>query len=78
MSMNLLSTLRPERPAWSKGLIVGQKRSLLPKHVWSICVRLVMADNRRDLALVNVGVGSKLRGCAVICLTFCMNNWPRM
>ena len=51
MSIDFLPALRPERPAWNKGRIIGQKRPLLPKHVWSIRVRLEMADNRRDLAL---------------------------
>lgn len=68
MSIDLLPALRPERPAWNKGRIVGQKRPLLPKHVWSIRVRLEMADNRRDLALFNMAVDSKLRGCDLVCL----------
>lgn len=68
MSIDLLPVLRPERPAWNKGRIIGQKRPLLPKHVWSIRVRLEMADNRRDLALFNMAVDSKLRGCDLVCL----------
>jgi len=35
-----LPAIRPRRPAWNKGGIVGQKRPLLPKHVWAIHVRL--------------------------------------
>lgn len=50
MSIETLPALRPARAPWNKGRIVGQKRPLLPKHVWSIRVRLEMADNRRDLA----------------------------
>ena len=38
------------RSPWNKGPIVGQKRPLLPKHVWSIRLRSDMADNPRDLA----------------------------
>ncbi|SFY45787.1 Phage integrase family protein [Paracoccus pantotrophus] len=68
MSANYLPVIRPERPAWNKGRIIGQKRPLLPKHVWSIRVRLEMADNRRDLALFNMAVDSKLRGCDLVCL----------
>lgn len=45
MSADNLPAIRPERPAWNKGRILGQKRPLLPKHVWSIRVRLEMADN---------------------------------
>lgn len=58
MSTDYLPALRPERPAWNKGRIIGQKRPLLPKHVWSIRVRLKMADSRRDLALFNTAVDS--------------------
>lgn len=68
MSADNLPAIRPERPAWNKGRILGQKRPLLPKHVWSIRVRLEMADNRRDLALFNTAVDSKLRGCDLVCL----------
>lgn len=66
MSIDLLPTLRPPRMAWNKGRIVGQKRPLQPKHVWSIRVRLEMADNRRDLALFNLAVDSELRGCDLV------------
>ena len=68
MSIDFLPALRPERPAWNKGRVIGQKRPLLPKHVWSIRVRLEMANNRRDLALFNMAVDSKLRGCDVVSL----------
>ena len=62
---NLLA-IRACRPAWNKGRIVGQKRPLLPKHVWAIRVRLEIADNYRDLALFNLAIDSKLRGCDLI------------
>lgn len=70
MSADNLPAIRSERPAWNKGRIIGQKRPLLPKHVWSIRVRLEMADNRRDLALFNMAVDSKLRGCDLVCQKF--------
>lgn len=56
------------RAPWNKGRIVGQKRPLLPKHVWSIRIRLEMADNRRDLALFNMAIDCKRRGCDLVCL----------
>lgn len=68
MSSNYLPAIRPDRPAWNKGRIIGQKRPLLPKQVWSIRVRLEMADSQRDLTLFNMSVDSKLRGCDLICL----------
>jgi site-specific recombinase XerC len=68
MSIESLPALRPSRAAWNKERIIGQKRPLLPKHVWAIRVRLEMADNKRDLALFNMAVDSKLRGCDLVCL----------
>ena len=66
MSVDLLPVLRPSRVAWNKGRIIGQKRPLMPRHVWSIRVRLEMAGNLRDLALFNMAVDSKLRGCDLV------------
>lgn len=62
MAIDFLPVLRPDHPAWNKGRIIGQKRPLLPKHVWSIRVRLEMSENKRDLALFNMAIDSKLRG----------------
>lgn len=61
-----LPMIRPTKPAWNKGRIVGQKRPLLPKHVWAIRVRLELAGAIRDLALFNLAVDSKLRGCDLV------------
>lgn len=55
----------PTRP-WNKGMLVGQKRPLQPKHVWSIRVRLEMSGSVRDLALFNLGIDSKLRACDLV------------
>jgi site-specific recombinase XerC len=66
MSIDLLPALRPDRVAWNKGRIIGQKRPLLPRHVWSIRVRLEMTGSARDLALFNMAVDSKLRGCDLV------------
>lgn len=61
-----LPAIRALRPAWNKGRIVGQKRPLKPKHVWAIRVRLELAENPRDLALFNLAIDSKLRGCDLV------------
>ena len=58
-----LPAIRALRPAWNKGRIVGQKRPLKPKHVWAIRVRLELAENHCDLALFNMAIDSKFRGC---------------
>jgi integrase len=56
-----------DRPQpWNKGLLVGQKRPLEPKHVWSIRVRLVIARSTRDLAIFNLAIDSKLRACDLV------------
>ena len=56
----------PSKKAWNNGRIIGQKRPLLPKHVWAIRVRLELANCVRDLALFNLAVDSKLRGCDLV------------
>jgi len=66
MPIENLPVIRSVRPPWNKGRIIGQKRPLLPKHVWSIRVRLEMADNKRDLALFNMAIDCKLRGCDLV------------
>jgi len=48
---------------WNLGKLVGQKAPLKPQEVWAIRVRLQLADNKRDLALFNLAIDSKLRGC---------------
>src|ERR1700676_4339488 len=46
---------------WNKGLLIGQKKPLQPKLVWSIRVRLEIASLWRALALFNLAIDSKLR-----------------
>jgi integrase len=53
---------------WNKGEIVGAKPPLRPKHVWSIRSKLQVEGRLRDLALFNVAIDSKLRGCDVVAL----------
>ncbi|MDX1742123.1 MAG: tyrosine-type recombinase/integrase [Ruegeria sp.] len=64
-----LPATTPKRRAWNKDRIIGQKRPLLPKQVWAIRARLELAGNLRDLALFNVAIDSKLRGCDLVRLT---------
>lgn len=61
-----LPTVIPPCRAWNRGRLIGQKRPLQPKHVWAIRVRLDIAENIRDLALFNLAVDSKLRGCDLV------------
>lgn len=57
---------RKESEPWNKGKIIGQKPPLLPKHVWAIRTNLQMGRRVRDLALFNLAIDSKLRGCDVV------------
>ena len=54
------------RQPWNKGKLIGAKPPLRPKHVWSIRTRLQLEDRKRDLALFNLAIDSKLRGCDVV------------
>ena len=56
----------PSRQPWNKGLLVGRKKPLEPKHVWSIRVRLEIAGSKRDLAIFNLAIDSKLRACDLV------------
>lgn len=53
---------------WNKGKLVGQKPPLQPKHVWAIRTKLHLDCRTRDLALFNIAIDSKLRGCDVVTL----------
>ncbi len=66
MSNLNLPMLLPKKRAWNDGLVLGQKRALMPKHVWAIRVRLELAHKLRDLALFNLAIDSKLRGCDLV------------
>src|SRR6516165_6646504 len=56
----------PHHPPWNKGKLVGPKPPLRPSHVWSIRTKLQIEGRKRDLALFNLAIDSKLRGCDVV------------
>ena len=66
MSKIQLPAVKPKRRPWNKGRLVGQKRPLFPKQVWAIRTRLELAGNLRDLAMFNLAIDSKLRGCDLV------------
>lgn len=49
------------RMPWNKGKIMGQKSPLTPQEIWAIRIRLQNEGQRRDLALFNLAIDSKLR-----------------
>ena len=57
----------PERPVpWNKGKLLGQKAPLKLKEIWAIRTRLQLAKRTRELALFNLAIDSKLRGCDLV------------
>lgn len=55
---------RPRRITGGK--LTGQKPALKMKEVWSIRARLELRKRVRDLALFNLAIDSKLRGCDLV------------
>ncbi|MEQ5572048.1 tyrosine-type recombinase/integrase [Providencia huaxiensis] len=51
---------------WNKNRIIGQKRPLKISHIWGIRIRLELEGKIRDLALFNLALDSKLRGCDLV------------
>jgi integrase len=60
--------LAPRRIPWNKGKLTGAKPPLRQKHVWAIRTKLPIEHRARDLALFNLAIDSKLRGCDVVAL----------
>src|SRR5208282_1097540 len=67
-TIEINSKSNPLRTSWNKGRLVGQKRPLRPKEVWAVRVRLQIKRNKRDLAMFNLAIDSKLRGCDLVSL----------
>jgi integrase len=63
-------TTQPEarQTPWNKGKMIGAKPPLRTKNVWSIRTNLQVAGRIRDLAMFNLAIDSKLRGCDVVSL----------
>jgi hypothetical protein len=62
------ATQAPKRVPWNKGKLTGAKPPLRPKHVRSIRTKLLIAGRARDLAMFNLAIDSKLRGCDVVAI----------
>lgn len=54
------------REPWNKGKLVGQRRPLKLKEIWNIRIRFQMNNSVRDLALFNLAIDRKLRGCDLV------------
>ena len=53
---------------WNKGKLLGQKPPLKLKEIWAIRIRLQLDHRARELALFNLAIDSKLRGCDSVAL----------
>ena len=62
------ATPASKRVPWNKGKLTGAKPPLRPKHVWSIRTKLQIEGRARDLAMFNLAIDSKLRGCDVVAI----------
>ena len=58
-------SMTPHQP-WNAGRMIGAKPPLKPKHIWGIRTRLQLANRVRDLAMFNMAIDSKLRGCDLV------------
>ena len=58
-----IATPAPKRVPWNKEKLTGTNR---PKRVRLIRTKLQLEGRARDLAMFNLAIDSKLRGCAVV------------
>jgi hypothetical protein len=61
------SDTTPKVP-WNKGKLLGSKPPLQTKQVWAIRTKLQVEHRLRDLAMFNLAIDSKLRGCDLVSL----------
>ena len=64
--MALNANTSDHRTPWNKGKIVGQKAPFRLKDIWAIRVRLQLEHRTRELALFDLEIDSKLRGCDLL------------
>src|SRR5438034_8448397 len=61
--MDTATTTNGRVTPWNKGKLLGQKPPLKLKEIWAIRIRLQLDHRTRELALFNLAIDSKLRGC---------------
>jgi integrase len=69
--MDQAITTAAQQSPWNKGRLIGQKLPLRLKEIWAIRIRLQLARRARELALFNLAIDSKLRGCDLVSLRVC-------
>lgn len=63
----ILTLSTPTDVPWNKGKLIGAKPPLRQKHVWAIR-GMLQNGRKRDLAMFNLAIDSKLRGCDVVAI----------
>jgi hypothetical protein len=66
--MENISTAKSAQIPWNRGKLTGQKPPLKLKKIWAIRVRLQLTKQTRELAMFNLAIDSKLRGCDLVAL----------
>jgi len=66
--METITETTCRRTAWNKGKLIGQKSPLKLKEIWAIRIRLQLECRTRELALFNLAIDSKVRGCDLVSL----------
>lgn len=69
--MSNLSKIQASTAPWNRRRLVGPKPPLKLKEIWAIRIRLQLAQRARDLALFNLAIDSKLRGCDLVRIQVC-------
>ena len=64
--MDTTTTTPTRATPWNKGKLIGQKPPLRLKEIWAIRIRLELERRTRELALFNLAIDSKLRGCDLV------------
>ena len=64
--MNTTTTTAVRAIPWNKGKLLGQKPPLKLNEIWAIRIRLRLGRQARELALFNLAIDSKLRGCDLL------------
>jgi len=60
-----MENVRHHEP-WNKGKLIGQKPPLKQKDIWAIRIHLQLDKEVRELAMFNLAIDSKLRGCDLV------------
>lgn len=66
--MDAISNSNHSYVPWNKGKLTGQKPPLKLKEIWAIRIQLQLNKRARELALFNLAIDSKLRGCDLVAL----------